>query len=87
MTISYAHVFPEIFAVAAIGHWVEIHMRNKDFFAQFKARLIVIYGSIFWHWKGLTVAVFTVALDQIRHALLNEITCNITFQEFRADGP
>ena len=61
-TVSYAQGFSGDFAVAAVGHGVEIRMRNEDFFAQLKARLIVIYGSIFWHWKGLTVAVFTVGL-------------------------
>ena len=83
-TVSYAQCFSRDFAVAAIGHWVEIHMRNEDFFAQFEARLIVIYGSIFWYWKGLAVAVFTVGLQtKFGHALLNEITCNITSRSSR----
>ena len=83
-TVSYAQRFSGDFAVTAIGYGVEIHMRNEDFFAQFKARLIVIYGSIFWYWKGLAVAVFTVGLQtKFSHALLNEITCNITSRSSR----
>ena len=61
-TVTNAQRFSGDFTIAAVGHGVEIHMRNEDFFAQFEARLIVIYSSIFRYWKGLAVAVFTVGL-------------------------